>query len=136
MIRRIHYSWLICFGCALVLFCTGGLCFTGFSVYLPYMKSMLGFTNTQVSVLLFARSLLGVIGMTFVNRFLKKYEIRRVVTVALIMAAASFFIYAACTTYAGCLAAVQRSQRTGSRSLHGFDRCIHIHCIAFDHVDR
>ncbi|MBR3124808.1 MAG: MFS transporter [Mogibacterium sp.] len=109
MIQRIHYSWFICFGCALVLFCTGGLCFTGFSVYLPYMRSVLGFTNTQISVLLFVRSLLSVIGMTFVNRFLKKYEIRRVVTFALIMAAASFLIYAFCSSYAGCMAAAALS---------------------------
>ncbi len=105
MFKKIHYSWLICFGCALLLFCTGGLCFTGFSVYLPYMRSILNFTNTQVSVLLFVRSLLSVIGMTFVNRFLKKYEIRRVVSVALLMAAVSFVIYGLSTSYAGCLAA-------------------------------
>lgn len=105
MFKKIHYSWLICFGCALLLFCTGGLCFTGFSVYLPYMRSVLGFSNTQVSVLLFVRSLLSVIGMTFVNRFLKKYEIRRVVSVSLLMAAVSFVIYGLSTTYSGCLAA-------------------------------
>ena len=109
MIRKVHYSWFICVGCALRLFCTGGLCFTGFSVYLPYMRSILGFSNTQISVLLFLRSLLSVIGMTVVNRFLSKYEIRRVVTAAMIMAAASFVIYGVSTSYAGCLIAAALS---------------------------
>ncbi len=109
MFKKIHYSWLICFGCALLLFCTGGLCFTGFSVYLPYMRSVLNFSNTQVSVLLFVRSLLSVIGMSFVNRFLKKYEVRRVVTVALLMAAVSFVIYGFSTSYIGCIFAAALS---------------------------
>lgn len=98
-ISKIHYSWLICFGCALLLFCTGGLCMTAFSVYLPFIKGANEYSNTQISVLMFIRSLLGVGGMMFVNRFLRKYEIRRVVTVAMIMAAGSFAIYAAARTY-------------------------------------
>lgn len=105
LIRRIHYSWFICFGCAILLFCTGGLCQTAFSVYLPYIKDLNGFTNTQISVLLFTRSLTGVIGMSFVNRFLRKYEIRRVVTAAMAMAAASFVIYGYSPCYAGYILA-------------------------------
>ena len=73
------------------------------------MRSILGFSNTQISVLLFLRSLLSVIGMTVVNRFLSKYEIRRVVTAAMIMAAASFVIYGVSTSYAGCLIAAALS---------------------------
>ena len=90
MLKKIHYSWFICAGCTLLFFCTGGLGLTGFSAYFPFMTTFNELKQTQISVIIFIRSLFGVFGMLFVNAFLRKFEIRRVVTAAMIVSAVSF----------------------------------------------
>ncbi len=105
MLKKIHYSWFICAGCTLLFFCTGGLGLTGFSAYFPFMTTFNELKQTQISVIIFIRSLFGVFGMLFVNAFLKKFEIRRVVTAAMIVSAASFLTYGLTGTFAGYCAA-------------------------------
>ena len=83
--KKIHYSWFICAGCTLLLFCTGGMAVTGFSTYLPYLISQKGLTNFQVSTIGFVRSLFGVLGMLIVNGFLRRFEFRRVVTASMLV---------------------------------------------------
>ena len=103
--RKVHYAWVICAGCTLLLFCTGGLSVTAFSAYLPYLGSLRGLQQTQISILTFVRTLLGVFGMVLSNRLMHKLEIRRVITAALVGSAASFAIYGLADSYAGYLIA-------------------------------
>lgn len=102
---KIHYAWMICAGCTLLLFCTGGLSVTAFSAYLPYFGSLKGMQQTQISVLTFVRTLTGVLGMVLSNRLMHRLEIRRVITAALVGCAASFAIYGFADSYGGYLAA-------------------------------
>lgn len=105
--KKIHYSWFICIGCTLLLFCTGGLSVTGFAAYLPYLISIKHLANVQVSIIVFIRSFFGVMGMLFVNSFLRKYEIRRVVSVSLLVCAISFAAFSLSNGFAGyCLSAI------------------------------
>lgn len=55
--KKIHYSWFICIGCTLLMFCTAGLGSTGFATYLPYLISLKGLANVQISIIVFIRSL-------------------------------------------------------------------------------
>ncbi len=104
--KKIHYSWFICLGCTLLMFCTAGLGSTGFSTYLPYLISMKGLANVQISMIVFVRSLFGVLSMLFVNSFLRRFEIRRVATAAMIVCSAAFMIFGFADSFIGyCIAA-------------------------------
>ena len=100
-----HYAWLICAGGTLLLFCTGGLSLTAFAAYLPYLKSLRGLTDAQVSAFVFIRSLTGVAGMLLVNRTLRHWEIRRVITAALVGCGLSFVLYGSVESFPGYCAA-------------------------------
>lgn len=105
-LKRIHYSWVICIGCTLLMFCTSGLALTGFAAYLPYMVSLKGLANVQISTIVFFRSLFGAVSMLFVNSALRRFEIRKVVTMALVGSGAAFLAYGIADGFAGyCVSA-------------------------------
>lgn len=106
-----NYGWVICFSCTLLLFCTTGLATTGFSVYQPYLISIGGLTNTQSSMIIMIRNLFGLLGMLCAGRLIARFEVRRVISSALIICALAFFtfgsssgflMYAAAASLAGC----------------------------------
>ncbi len=47
--KKMHYGWVICITCTLLLFVTMGTVSNGFSVYLPYIMEEKGLTNAQTS---------------------------------------------------------------------------------------
>lgn len=49
---RVHYAWVICGACTLMLFVAMGLNSNVFTVYQPYILSRYGFSNTQCSLLI------------------------------------------------------------------------------------
>ena len=55
--KRIHYAWWVCAGCALLIFCTAGLAVNAFTIYQPFILRGNGFTNAQSSLLITVRSL-------------------------------------------------------------------------------
>lgn len=92
--KKIHYSWFICVGCFLLLFCVAGLGSTAFSVYQPYLISIKGFTNFQASAVVFVRNLFCLIGMTAITPFLNKVSIRLLVTGSMLICCAAFLVFA------------------------------------------
>lgn len=118
MLNKIHYSWFICAGCTLLTFCTGGLGCTGFAAYLPYIMTANGLANVQISSIIFIRSLFSVLAMMLINKFLRKYEIRRVVTLALILDAIAFVSFAVSSSFiAYCISAALVGIAYGSGSM-------------------
>ena len=103
--RKLHYGWAVCAACALLLFCVGGLSTTGFSAYQPYLISVGGLTNTQASSVILFRTLFTMIGMFFVTRLIHLLEIRRLVTIAMVISAISFFLYGFADSFAEYCAA-------------------------------
>lgn len=102
---RLHYGWAICAACALLLFCTGGLATTGFSAYQPYLISIGGLTNTQASTVVLARNLFGLLGMMTVTPLIRRFEIRRVVTIGMVCCCLSFVMYGLARDFLGyCVA--------------------------------
>ena len=53
--RKIHYGWVICVTCTLLLFVTMGTVSNGFSIYLPYIMAERGLTHAQTSSLVTLR---------------------------------------------------------------------------------
>lgn len=99
--KKIHYSWFICAGGTLMLFCTGGLAVTGFSVYSPYLISQIGISNFQASAIPFIRSLFTLLGMSFVTFAIRKLEIRRVVSLSLLLCSAAFAVFGCSLSFPG-----------------------------------
>ena len=103
--KRYHYAWVVCIGCTLMLFCTGGLGLTGYVPFLPYLASMKGFTNTQVSSVVFVRTLFGVLGMMLTEPLVVKWNVRRLVGISMVGEAAGFVLYSTNHTFSGfCVA--------------------------------
>lgn len=98
---KAQYGWAICMACALLLFCTSGLATTGFSAYQPYLISVGGLTNTQASSVVLARNLFGLLGMLIVTPLIRKFEIRRVVTVGMLLCCACFIAFGFAKSFLG-----------------------------------
>ena len=105
--KKLHYGWLVCFACALMLFCTGGLCINAFGIYLPYIRTQNNFTNTQASALVTLRNL-GCFGATFLSGFyFKKFSLRTGTAIGGAGCVAALVVYGMAKTYpVYCLAAI------------------------------
>ena len=53
--KHVHYGWVVCITCTLLLFITMGTVSNGFSVYLPYIMDERGLTHAQTSSLVTLR---------------------------------------------------------------------------------
>lgn len=76
-----------------MIFCTGGLAMTGFTVYQPYLISIGGLTNAQASMLTSIRSMFTLIAMFAVNSVLRKTDIRLGATGSVLAIVVSFILY-------------------------------------------
>ncbi len=94
-----NYGWIICLSCALLLFCTGGLATTGFSVYQPYLISHFGLSNTQSSTLVVFRNLFSFVSMLGVNQLIGRFNVRRVAFAGILSCMASFVVFGVSSTY-------------------------------------
>ncbi len=97
--KRIHYGWFICLGCALLLFCTSGLSINTFTVFQPYILSENGFTNTQTSSIITIRSLFSFISMFLTGIYYKKISLRNGMFMAGLINAFGFFLFGIADNY-------------------------------------
>ena len=103
--NRVHYAWIICFACSLLLFCTSGLSVNAFSIFLPYILQLNGYTNAQVSFLVTLRNLAALLALLFVSRYYRFFTIRNGVTAAGFLLSAGFIVYGFASRYAAYCAA-------------------------------
>lgn len=97
--RKIHYAWYVCFGCALLLFCTSGLTINAFTVYQPFIISQNGFSNTQTSTIITVRSLFAFISMFLTGIYYKKISLRKGMCLAGFLITAGFLLFGIAKTY-------------------------------------
>lgn len=97
--KKLHYSWMICLSGAILMFAAVGLTVTAFSVYQPYIISVNGFTNTQSSALMTIRSVFTLCGLLLVGVFYRRLNLRLGMTVTMILAAGTFFLYGLSHSY-------------------------------------
>lgn len=89
-----HYAWVICGCCTLMMVCNSGFIVSAFPVFTPYIVELNGFTNVQVSLLTTLRNLSGVLAKLMVAAFYAKLDLRRGITLAGLMTAGGFLLYA------------------------------------------
>lgn len=92
MDKQIHYGWLICLSCTLLMVCTMGFCNGVFPVYLPFLEQQ-GMSGAQTSALLSIRCLFGIAGMLLSEPFYRRISMRVGLTIACGITAGAFFLY-------------------------------------------
>jgi len=102
-IKKLHYGWAVCAGCALLLFCTSGLAVNAFTIYQPYILTQNGFTNAQSSLIVTVRSLFGFAAMLLTGVYYRELSLRAGMGLAGCLIAAGFFIFSAAKSYAAYL---------------------------------
>ena len=95
--KRFHYSWIVCLSCTMLLACTMGFCNNVFSIYLPYLEAVY-LTGAQASALLSIRCFFGIVGMLLVDRFYQRFSLRTGLTLACLVTALAFALYALADT--------------------------------------
>lgn len=100
-----NYKWVICAAGTLLMITVHGLTATGFTVYLPYLISVNGFTNTETSSLTTVQSLTAFLVMFGITRYYALFNIRIGTTLAALSGAAAFFLFSLAESYALCVAA-------------------------------
>ena len=109
--KNIRRAWAVCLGCTLALLVCGGLCINAFSVTQPYILAQNGFTNTQTSMITTACSVTFLLCMFVANAYYEKLGYRVGLTLAVLLGAGSFVLFAEAKTLwsyylAGMLAGV------------------------------
>lgn len=97
--RRIHYGWVICVTCTLLLFVTMGTVSNGFSVYLPYIMEERGLTHAQTSSLVTLRCLVSFLAMLGIGVYYQKVSLRLGTGIAACCAGVAFWMYSVAQSY-------------------------------------
>lgn len=94
-----YQKWLVCFGATILLFCAIGLTISAFSIYLPYIREVNGFNNTQASMLVTIRTLTSMIPMLFIDRYYQKIGFRVGILISMVGIALGFVLYGFASSY-------------------------------------
>ena len=104
---RPGYRWLICANATLIMFCAVGLIISAFSIYLPYIRDLNGFTATQTNLLLTFRTLSQMVGILCISYYYRKLSYRVGAAIALAVLAFGFTLYGFANSYTMyCVAAI------------------------------
>jgi predicted MFS family arabinose efflux permease len=104
--KKLHYSWLICAACTLILFCTIGFTATTFSVYLPYIIDVGGLSKARGSTIIMIRSLTSLFFIPAVGKYYCRFNIRLGLMLMLLTLVISLVIYSQTKNFVGyCIAA-------------------------------
>ena len=93
MRERIHYGWIICISCALLIMCSMGLAVNAFTVYMPVIREMNGFSNSQVSLIPTVRSFFALIALFSGGKYFEKLGLRVGVMGAVFFAGSAFLLF-------------------------------------------
>lgn len=101
------WAWAVCAGAFVAVFCTAGLLVSAFPVYLPYIRSVYGYSNAQSTSLLTIRSITALLALLVLDHYHRKLGLRAGMSLAVLIASAGLFLYAVTGSYPGhCLASV------------------------------
>lgn len=104
--RKIHRAWLVCVGCALLLFCTSGLTVNAFTIFQPFIIAANGFSNTQSSTLITVRSFCSFLAMFLTGIYYRRLSLRTGMALGGLFSVQGFLLYGLAGTYPQyCLAA-------------------------------
>lgn len=92
--RKIHYAWVVCAGCTLMLFMGSGISCNTLSAAYPYFRSINGFSATEVSLLTTIRCLATLFGLFTVPLAAKRVDYRLPCALSCVTDAISLYMYA------------------------------------------
>lgn len=98
--KKVHYGWMVCLGCALLLFCTSGLSINAFTVYQPYILAQNNFTNAQSSTIITFRSLFSFLSMFVTGIYYRKLSLRKGMAIAGLLTLSGFVLFAFARSHA------------------------------------
>jgi predicted MFS family arabinose efflux permease len=104
-VKKRNYSWIICVTCTLVQLSVSGMLTDSFTVFQPYILSVNGFTNTQLSLLIEIRTVTAFLTLFGVISFYEKLGFRRGLAAGTAVTAAAFLIFARAGSFAAYCAA-------------------------------
>ena len=93
------YGWFVCLGCMITIFITMGVISNCFSVFLPYIMTENGFTNTEGTSLTTLRCLVSFVAMFATGSFYHRFSLRWGLVFTLVVGAVSFLLYAVAESY-------------------------------------
>lgn len=99
-----HYERLICLCCFLIFFVNVGIPSTSFNVFQPYLAAQPAVGNTGGSVVLAARTLVSLICLFFVDKYVNALGARRGASLATLLTSIGFFLYSIASTMTGYIA--------------------------------
>lgn len=97
--KKLHYGWVICVTCTLLLFVTMGTVSNGFSIYLPYIMQERGLTHAQTSSLVTLRCLVAFLAMLVIGLYYRKVSLRLGTGLAACCAGLAFWLYSVAQSY-------------------------------------
>ena len=93
------YHFLILFSVTLLLACAVAMTSTVLSVFIPYIKSELSLSNTQASSITTIRSFGAAVFILFVDKYIKRFGLRRAAFIGTLILAAAFFLFGVSRSY-------------------------------------
>ena len=96
---RMHYAWWILTGCCAFIFVVLGIVNSCQGLFLMPVTADLGITSAQFSLVITLQGLMGIITMPIAGRVLPRYNIRIVLSVALIIYLGSFAGFSLVSSY-------------------------------------
>lgn len=99
--NKLHYGWVVAFGCHIMFFYSVGLTTGTFAVFLPYLINEINLTNAEGSSILSVLSLTGLLFMLIVSKIFKRFGIRWTVFVCGLLIAAGNYIFSEANSLLG-----------------------------------
>ena len=92
------YSFTICALSTVMVFVCVGLVSNAFSICLPFIIKVHGFSNTQISLLATMKSVTSLLAMFAADRYYGRLGLKKGIALAMLSASLSFFIYGISST--------------------------------------
>lgn len=92
-------AWRMLVGAVLLQFAVVGLVINAFSVYLPYLLKQCGLSNTQNASVVMIRTGAALVTLLFVGKIYEKLELRKGITLSVVLAVISLWIYAGAKSF-------------------------------------
>ncbi len=99
LFRGIHYAWVICAACSLLLFISMGMNSNTYSVYQPFLIERGGISNTEASLIVTVRSCFGLVGVVTVDKLCGRLGLRRAVCTGIGMQVLSRLVFSAAGSF-------------------------------------
>lgn len=99
-----HYERVICLCCFLIYFVNIGLPSTSFNVFQPYLAALPYVGNTGGSLILGSRTLVTLLSMFFVGRYVDRMGARKGAALAALLTCAGFLLYSLASSMPGFFA--------------------------------